>query len=88
MLACVRLQASHLNTFLFPPSGVPIPQPLPDRRQGGVLPEQLPHEVLQTEGATYSWLHSYVQSIYLHTTCAEQGNNTPWKVPAGWNMQK
>lgn len=76
------------NLLLLTTSGAPIPQPLPDRRQGGQLPEQLPHEVLQSEGATFSWLHSYVQSIYLHATCAAQGNNAAWKAPPGWSMQK
>lgn len=54
-----------------------------------MLPQQLQaQEVLRSEGATFSWLHSYVQSIYLFATCEAEGNKAPWKVPPGWNMQK
>ena len=82
------LIASAVALLLVGP-GVPIPQPLPDRRQGGVLPQQLPaQEVLRSEGATFSCLHSYIQSIYLWATCAEQGNNVKWQVPEGWTLNK
>lgn len=69
--------------------GVPIPQPLPDMRQNGHLPQTLPAgQVLSTEGATYSWLHSQVQRVYLYASCAEQGNHAAWQPPAGWQLQK
>lgn len=70
-------------------AGVPLPQPLPNRRQGGQLPLRFSaHEVLATEGATYSWLHNQVQRLYLHAPCAEQGNHAAWQPPPGWQLQK
>jgi hypothetical protein len=74
---------------LHPPAGVPIPQPLPDRRQQGQLPQTFrAGDVLLTEGATLSWLHNQIQRIYLWAPCAEMGNHAAYQAPAGWQLQK
>lgn len=71
------------------PAGVPVPQPLPDRRQQGQLPQTLrAGDVLKTEGATLSWLHNQIQRIYLWAPCAEMGNHAAYQAPAGWQLQK
>lgn len=70
-------------------TGAPIPQPLADRRENGQLPETFPvQDTLKSEGATFSWLHSHIQRLYLWATCAEQGNHAEWQAPHGWDLQK
>jgi hypothetical protein len=71
------------------PPGAPIPQPLPDRRVNGQLPKSFKAaDILPAEGATYSWLHSVIQNIYLWASCAEQGSNVKWQGPTGWTLNK